>query len=118
MDRATLIGRVQEKLPDKSPAEIEELVDRAIEHFCSETKRTRIPDRAGWLLVDIAIAFDNQSGSGSSGGMVIDAPVSSIKRGDTTIQYATGSSSDGASSSNALSGLESRINKFKVVRAV
>ena len=58
MERATLIERVQAKLPDKDPALVEELTDRAIEHFCAVTKRTAVPDRAGWLLVDLAVAFD------------------------------------------------------------
>lgn len=117
MERATLIERVQAKLPDKDPALVEELTDRAIEHFCAFTKRTAVPDRAGWLLVDLAVAFDRYGVAGylteeSTGA---DAPVSSVKRGDTTIQYDTSAGS--AVSVYSLDALDARIRRYAIVRA-
>lgn len=117
MERATLIERVQAKLPTKDPALVEELTDRAIEHFCAVTKRMAVPDRAGWLLVDLAVALDRQGVARylteeSTGA---DAPVSSIKRGDTTIQYDTSAGS--AVSVYSLAALDARIRRYAIVRA-
>ncbi len=113
MDRATLVERILSKYPDMQPDLAGELADRAIEYFCALSKRAVVPARAGWLLVDIAVAFAQQGTAGMA-TEASDAPVSSIKRGDTTIQYDTASGS--AASIYSFGALDARIRRFAIVR--
>ena len=101
-----VIAIVMEKQSSLSLSQANEFVSRAEEHFLQITKRTSIPPRASWLWVDLSLAFYNESiSAGSSSGKV-----SSIKRGDTTIQYA-----EGLSGLSSVDMLNQKILTYKVV---
>lgn len=83
-----------------------ELADRAEEIFLSETKRLQVPDRAFWLWVDLALAVHSEDvGTG-------EQQVTSIKRGDTTIQY-----SESGSAAQPAGTVLNRVKQWKVARA-
>ncbi len=87
-------------------AQAVELADRAEEIFLSETNRKQVPDRAFWLWVDLSLAVHKGEATAA------DQQVTSIKRGDTTIQY----SSSSAAAQPAGSVLN-RVRQWKVARA-
>ena len=89
-----------------------ELAERAEEVFLSKTLRTVVPERAFWLWVDLSKVIYSQ-GSASSGA-ADGGKVSSIKRGDTTIQY---DHSSAAAKLNLTPSLLDRIMSWKVARA-
>lgn len=109
MDLATTVERVRITLKDLSDEDIEGLISRAEGHFYEKTKRKEIPGNAAWLIVDLAIGFYRQD-IGSGGG---EATVSSIKRGDTTIQYNPAIDAPRYS----FKSLDKRVASFNVVRA-
>jgi hypothetical protein len=110
MDLATAIARVKETLKDMPDEDVEKLISRAESYFYEKTRHTVIPDRAAWLIVDLSIGFYRQD-IGSGGG---EAAVSSIKRGDTTIQYNPAIDLPRYS----FASLDKRLKSFNVVRAV
>lgn len=102
-DREKVIARVQLMFSDLPAANIEDLVAQAEEYFLGLTGRQTVPDRATHLWGDIAAEI-KQHGLPASG----QQNVSSIKRGDTTVNYSAGGVGNG------LSGLDARIALFKV----
>lgn len=98
--KSQVVEKVRKYLINASDAEIEEAVDRAEEHFLSLTGRRQVPDRALWLWVDTALALH------ASGADGVSQQVSSVKRGDTTIQYQEGA--------GGITDIDSRIAKFRV----
>lgn len=92
-----------EKLPHLTAIQQSELVSRAEVYFLEQTRRKRVPVTALWLWVDLALAADEERGGGA-----VAEKVSSIKRGDTTIQYET-------FTPVGMSALYNRINQYKVV---
>lgn len=103
--------RVAEKLtarlPDLTAEQIDDLVGQASEFFLAVTLRREVPENAFWTLTDLAAAFyrDSQSTAEGSG------TVASIKRGDTTIEYAS------SGSGVAVSSMMQRIYAYKVAVA-
>lgn len=108
MDMATIVQRVHDALPGVSETKVGELIDRAQDYFLTETKRKEVPGRAAWLIVDLAVAYYRQDVENGK------APVSSIKRGDTTISYANVIDAPRYS----FKSLDKRVAGFNVVRAV
>lgn len=78
-----VIHRVKEKFPDKPDIEINEAVGRAEEYFLSYTKRKNMPVTAFYLWIDMSSDDLNHN------GYTDDQIISSVKRGDTTVSYAT-----------------------------
>lgn len=103
-DKEKVVATVRQRLAlDADQAA--ELADRAEEIFLTETGRLQVPDRAFWLWVDLALAVHK----GDTG--IGEQQVTSIKRGDTTIQY----SSSSAAALPAGSVL-SRVQQWRVAR--
>ena len=109
----TLLDRVTEKVTEKltgTTANPEEMVSRAEEIILEATYRKVINERGFWLWVDIALAV---YAAESAGNTETSGPVSSIKRGDTTISYAENASA----TENLPPTLQSRLNTYKAVKA-
>ena len=85
-DREKVKEKVQAALPEVSSDQVDDYIGQAEEYFYAKTGL--------------------QEGGGQQA-------VSSIKRGDTTIEYSSGSGSD---SGSGLSGLDARIAMFKVAK--
>ena len=108
--RTAVLHKLQVKYPDLSGEDAAERVDRAAEYFCSQTGRQHVPPGAFYLWIDMAVRVHIlASSAGQSGGMAAGA-VTSVKRGDTTINY-----SDGAVA-EAMADIYSRIAAYRVVR--
>ncbi|MEG1632040.1 MAG: hypothetical protein RR251_08520 [Hydrogenoanaerobacterium sp.] len=104
--KQAVINKVKERLPQQPATAVLECVDRAEEYFLGLTKRKSVPLSAFYLWIDLALRMNKlETGSESSGR------ISSIKRGDTTIQYENGGSTTDAAS------LEERILSYRVARA-
>jgi hypothetical protein len=103
-DREKVTAKVQSALPDISPDQVNDLVDQAEEYFLAKTGRRSVPDRAARLWSDVAVQI-SKAGLAANGQQA----VSSIKRGDTTIEYNSGSGS-------GLSGIDARIALFKAAK--
>lgn len=101
-DREKVITRVQLMFSDLTAANVEDLVAQAEEYFLALTGRHVVPERATHLWGDIAVEI-KRNGLPASG----QQNVSSIKRGDTTVNYSAGDAGNG------LSGLDTRIALFK-----
>lgn len=98
-----VIEKVTEKLPEAQAAA--KLVEKAAAYFLERTGRKNIPARAGLLWVDIALALHTMESNEASGR------VSSIKRGDTAIEY------DGQDGPQlGVNALDGRISMFRVGR--
>lgn len=97
-----------------SDEELADWLDRAELYFFACTNRRVVPVRAALLWADIAVAMMRQAGNKEAGGMDT-GPVSSIKRGDTTVQYATGA--DAISAFSPDTALMKRIGFYRVVKA-
>lgn len=104
-DREKVKEKVQAALPDAAPDQVEDYIDQAEEYFSSKTGRRTIPDRALHIWIDLAVKI-GKSGGLQEGGQ---QAVSSIKRGDTTVEYSSGSGT-------SLSSLDARIVLFKVAK--
>jgi len=102
-DRVKVAEIVQAALTEVPPETVGGCISRAEEYFLSKTNRAAIPDRATYLWADLAIEI-SKNGLPTSGQQT----VSSIKRGDTTIEY--------GGSGNGLSGIDARIVLFKVAK--
>lgn len=103
-DRGMVLRKAAIALPDISPEELEDWVDRAELYFFARTGRRAVPVRALLLWVDITVALAKQAAAEMGGGRV-----SSIKRGDTAVQFAEHGTTLGNS-------LERRIDYYKAVR--
>jgi hypothetical protein len=115
-DREKVEARVITAIPDISSDEAKDYVNQAKEYFLAKTGHRSVPDRATYLWGDIAIAI-GRSGQVSAGSAISSQIVTSVKRGDTTIEYGGNSGSSGSgSSSSGLSGIDARIAMFKVAR--
>lgn len=102
-DRVIMVLRFKLQLDE--PAALE-LADRAEEIFLSETYRRNVPDKAFWTWVDLAHAIHkDNTGTG-------DRSVTSIKRGDTTIQY-----NENDNTFQPAGTILSRIRLWRVARA-
>lgn len=104
-DKEKAVGFLRERL-DLTETEATVLAERAEELFLSETGRTQVPARALWLWVDLALIIHAEN-TGE-----IKQPVTSIKRGDTTIQY-----SDSAASTQPTGNIMDRVHTWRVVKA-
>lgn len=103
-DKERVVTVIRQRLQIDEP-QAAELADRAEEIFLSETKRLHVPDRAFWLWADLAVAvYKRDTGTG-------EQQITSIKRGDTAIQY-----SDSGNNSPVGSVL-SRVREWRVIRA-
>lgn len=115
-DQEIVLQIVASRLPGLLLEEIETLVIKAQYYFLEQTGRYRIPKRATYLWADLAIAMQvdqleaHQAGAAQQSGGVI----SSIKRGDTTIQYAEGQVS--IAGRRLVSSMEDRLSKYRVVK--
>lgn len=113
-----VIRKLQEKLPDLTETQVSEAAERAEEYFISVTKRSRVPEQARYLWIDLALKFlegkETESGTASGAGMG-GGKVSSIKRGDTTIEYSEGAAA--AEGAVSLSDLEGRVLLYRVARS-
>lgn len=103
-DKEQVVSKVKDKLPELSDSEVLELVDRAEEFFLSETNRISMQQRAFWLWVDLSLEI-NKIGTGNFQNVV-----TSIKRGDTNITYADGTTA------GAFPTIYQRVISLKVVR--
>lgn len=116
--REFVIRKLQEKLPDLAEAWACEAAERAEEYFISVTKRSRVPEQARYLWIDLALKFlegrEIESGT-TSGAGTNSGTVSSIKRGDTTIEYSEGAAA--AEGAVSLSDLEGRVLLYRVARS-
>lgn len=113
-----VIRKLQKKLPDLTETQASEAAERAEEYFISVTKRSRVPEQARYLWVDLALKIleeaETESGTASGAG-VSSGKVSSIKRGDTTIEYSEGAAA--AEGVVSLSDLEGRVLLYRVARS-
>lgn len=100
--KTKVIEKVSTKLPEVPITDVEDLVSRAEEYFKAKTKRKEVPERAFWLWVDLSVAIYKSSLNEG------EAVVSSVKRGDTTINY-------GATKVTSLSSFDEEIKGYKVV---
>ncbi|WP_283606499.1 hypothetical protein [Faecalispora anaeroviscerum] len=107
-DREKVTEKVQTALPSVSPDQVNDLVDQAEEYFLAKTGRRSVPDRAARLWSDLAVQI-SKAGLAANGQQV----VSSIKRGNTTVEYDSAGSSGGG-----LSGIDARIALFKVAKII
>lgn len=106
-DREKVMEKVQAALPDASSDRVNDLIDQAEEYFLAKTGRRSVPDRAAHLWIDLATEI-GKNGLPAGGQQT----VSSIKRGDTQIQY----SDNVTGSGSGLSGLDARIMLFKAAK--
>lgn len=104
-DKEKVVGFLQERLYLTEMDAIG-LAERAEELFMSETGRAQIPERAFWLWVDLALVIHKEY-TGE-----IKQPVTSIKTGDTTIQY-----SDSAAALRPTGSIMNRVRSWRVVKA-
>lgn len=102
-DRAKVTVIVQDALLEVPPETVGDYVSRAEEYFLANAYRANVPARATYLWADIAILI-SKNGFDTSGQQT----VSSIKRGDTTVNY--------ESTASGLSGITSRIALYKVAK--
>jgi hypothetical protein len=109
-DREKVKEKVQAALPEVSSDQVDDYIGQAEEYFYAKTGRRTFPNRALHLWIDLAVKIGKSDGLQEGGGQ---QAVSSIKRGDTTIEYSSGSGSD---SGSGLSGLDARIAMFKVAK--
>ncbi|MEA4825792.1 MAG: hypothetical protein VB130_04045 [Clostridium sp.] len=100
--KTKVIEKVSTKLSEIPIATVEDIVSRAEEYFKAKTKRREVPERAFWLWVDLSIAMHKSSLNEG------EAVVSSIKRGDTTINY-------GATKVRTVSSFDEELKGYKVV---
>lgn len=100
--KSKVIEKVSTKLPDMIASDVEELVSRAEEYFKNKTKRREVPEKAFWLWVDLSLAIHKNLLSDG------EAVVSSVKRGDTTINYDT-------NKGTPLGSLNSQLRGYMVV---
>lgn len=112
-DKEKVVAAIVRRL-EVEPEYALELAERAEEMFLAETFRQVVPEKAFWIWVDLASAISGQdtSASGRPGGA--SGKVSSIKRGDTTIQF---DHTSAEATLNLIPGLRSRIQSWRVVRA-
>lgn len=103
--RSFVLHRLEEKLPDVPISELEEYTDRAAEYFCSKAKRANVPMSACYLWIDMALRLYNLRDSTDGAGKV-----TSIKRGDTTVQYSE------EQTAMAMTDIESRILDYRAVK--
>nr|WP_319487246.1 hypothetical protein [uncultured Caproiciproducens sp.] len=106
-DREKVKAKVQAALTNVSPEKVDDFVNQAEEYFLAKTGRRVVPDRAMYLWIDLAVEI-SKTGLPASGQQT----VSSIKRGDTTIEYDSGSGDSGS----GLSGMDARIALFKAAK--
>lgn len=116
--REWVIHKLQEKLPDLTETQASEAAERAEEYFVSVTKRSRVPERARYLWIDLSLKFlegeKTESGTISNAGTG-GGKVSSIKRGDTTVTYSEQAvAAEGAVS---LADLEGRVLLYRAARS-
>lgn len=104
-EKQKVVARLQQRL-QLEEAEAAELAERAEETFLSETGRAQVPGRAFWLWVDLALAV-HRGNTGESSGQV-----TSIKRGDTTIQYAAS-----AAATLPTGGVMDRVRAWAIAKA-
>lgn len=104
--REVILRRLSEKLPDVPEPQLTECLDRAAEYFCAKTKRAAVPISAGCLWFDMALRL-HSIGAGEPAGKV-----TSIKRGDTSIQYSDSQVAE------AMTDIETRVLQYRVVRMV
>lgn len=100
--KTKVIEKVSIKLPETPIATVEDIVSRAEEYFKAKTKRREVPERAFWLWVDLSIAMHKSSLNED------ETVVSSIKRGDTTINY-------GGTNIRTVSSFDEELKGYKVV---
>ena len=105
-DREKVLTIVQAALPDKTPDQVNALIDVAQEYYLAATSRNTVPQKATNLWADLAVLI-SKGGLTASGSQT----VSSIKRGDTTIEYNAASASGGN-----LPGIADRLAWFKVAK--
>lgn len=104
--KKSVLHKVLERLPEITEANAAEAVDRAEEYFLSQSKRNKVPVSAFYLWVELAVRQHAAKQGATSGGTV-----TSIKRGDTTVQY-----SDSGAQDTAMADLERRVLNYRVVR--
>lgn len=104
--KKSVLHRVLERLPEIPENSAAEAVDRAEEYFLSQSKRNKVPVSAFYLWVELAVRQQTLEQGTASGGTV-----TSIKRGDTTVQY-----SDSGAQDTAMADLERRVLSYRVVR--
>lgn len=104
--RDVVLRRLQEKLPDLPEKQLEEYIDRAAEYFCAKTKRASVPLSAASLWFDMALRL-HSIGTDEAAGKV-----TSIKRGDTTVQYSDSRIAE------IMTDIDSRVLLYRVVRIV
>lgn len=104
--REVILRRLQERLPEVPEPQLEEYLDRAAEYFFAKTKRMSVPLSAGCLWFDMALRL-HSVGSGEAAGRV-----TSVKRGDTSIQYSDSQVAE------AMTDIEGRVLLYRVVRMV
>lgn len=100
--KTKVIEKVSIKLPETPIATVEDIVSRAEEYFKAKTKRREVPERAFWLWVDLSIAMYKSSLNEG------ETVVSSVKRGDTTINY-------GTTNIRTVSSFDEELKGYKVV---
>lgn len=104
--KKAVLHKVIARSPELTELSAAEAVDRAEEYFLSQTKRSKVPMSAFYLWVDLAICQHSMQQGATSCGMV-----TSIKRGDTTVQY-----SDSGAQDATMADLERRVLSYRVVR--
>lgn len=90
---------------------LQDWIGRAELYFFARTNRRAVPVKATLLWADITAAMIRQAGAQPGEG----AQVASIKRGDTTVQYAAGADVSSVFSPSA--ALSQRIDFYRAVRA-
>ncbi len=106
-NRENVKAKVLAALPSVSPEQADDLIDQAEEYFLAKTSRRTVPDRAVHLWIDLAVEI-GKNGLPSNGQQT----VSSIRRGDTTVEYDSGTADTGS----GLSGLDARIALFRAAK--
>ena len=104
-DREAVIAKIEKRI--KGDSDPVELADMAEEVFLSETGRKVVPQKAFWVWVALAVAMEK----GDSNSGQDDRLVSSVKRGDTTINY-----SSEAGANDAVSGIMARVRAFRIAK--
>lgn len=101
--------RIKERLLSKDFEEntAVELSERAIAVFLERTNRTKVPESAEILIMDIALCLSNFYGSKANN------EIKSIKEGDVSITY-----KELGTLEEELSNFDKRINKYKLMRIV
>lgn len=113
-DRSVAVRKALFQLPENVTAEqIEDYVDRAELYFFARTNRRAVPVRATLLWADTAVAMFKADSSADASGTT--GAVTSIKRGDTSVQYASGA--DALTDFSPSVTLSKRIDYYRVVRS-